>query len=313
MTELAEVIWAVQMSTVEFHPVELAGAPTSRSPTSGGSTSTRCRTARSTTVRRVAHVVHEVLDELGAVGWPKTSGGKGMHVYVRIEPSYGFRDVRSAALAFAREVERRAGGDGDDDVVAQGPGPGGGVRRLQPERPGPHDGGGLLGARRAGRHRVDADHVGRDRRRRAERLHDGDGPGAVRRARRPARRHRSSGLPRSTSCSSGRRATSAPESPTPPHPTSDACANPSRSPPHAAGRSDARESVRCCRGERDVVRLVALAPRSDRELDGGADLQRRSRRHARMVDEQVNARAPVDEAIAATAIEELDDASGPSR
>ena len=59
-------------------------------------------------VRRVAHVVHEVLDELGAVGWPKTSGGKGMHVYVRIEPSWGFTDVRRAALAFAREVERRA-------------------------------------------------------------------------------------------------------------------------------------------------------------------------------------------------------------
>src|SRR5678816_4027337 len=59
-------------------------------------------------VRRVAHVVHEVLDELGAVGWPKTSGGRGLHVYVRIEPSFGFTDVRRAALAFAREVERRA-------------------------------------------------------------------------------------------------------------------------------------------------------------------------------------------------------------
>ena len=59
------------------------------------------------TVRRVAHVVHELLDELGAVGWPKTSGGKGMHVYVRIQPAFGFPDIRRAALAFAREVERR--------------------------------------------------------------------------------------------------------------------------------------------------------------------------------------------------------------
>ena len=59
-------------------------------------------------VRRVAGVAHEVLDELGAVGWPKTSGGNGMHIYVRIEPSHGFTDVRAAALAFAREVERRA-------------------------------------------------------------------------------------------------------------------------------------------------------------------------------------------------------------
>src|ERR1700735_2198898 len=60
------------------------------------------------TVRRVAHIVHELLDELGAVGWPKTSGGNGLHIYVRIEPRWGFADVRRAALAFAREVERRA-------------------------------------------------------------------------------------------------------------------------------------------------------------------------------------------------------------
>jgi DNA primase len=53
-------------------------------------------------------VVHEVLDELGAVGYPKTSGGKGLHVYVRIPPAHGFQEVRRAALAFAREVERRA-------------------------------------------------------------------------------------------------------------------------------------------------------------------------------------------------------------
>jgi DNA primase len=56
----------------------------------------------------VAGVAHEVLDELGATGWPKTSGGNGLHVYVRIEPRWGFDDVRRAALAFAREVERRA-------------------------------------------------------------------------------------------------------------------------------------------------------------------------------------------------------------
>jgi DNA primase len=52
--------------------------------------------------------VREVLSGLGAVGWPKTSGSKGLHVYVRIEPRFGFKEVRRAALAFAREVERRA-------------------------------------------------------------------------------------------------------------------------------------------------------------------------------------------------------------
>jgi bifunctional non-homologous end joining protein LigD len=59
-------------------------------------------------VRRVALVVREVLDDLGYTGWPKTSGSRGIHVYVRIEPRWGFTEVRRAALALAREVERRA-------------------------------------------------------------------------------------------------------------------------------------------------------------------------------------------------------------
>ena len=80
---------------------------------SGGSIWIPCRPADSITVRRVAHVAREILDELGAVGWPKTSGGSGLHVYVRIQPRWGFGDVRRAALAFAREVERRA----PDDVT----------------------------------------------------------------------------------------------------------------------------------------------------------------------------------------------------
>ena len=111
VTELAAVIWAVQMSTVEFHPwnsrrddvekpdewrIDLDPGP-------------KCDFD---TVRRVAHVAHEILDELGATGFPKTSGGSGLHVYVRIPPDHGFGDVRRAALAFAREVERRT-----DDVT----------------------------------------------------------------------------------------------------------------------------------------------------------------------------------------------------
>ena len=59
-------------------------------------------------VRRVAMVVREVLEELGYTAWPKTSGSRGIHVYVRIEPRWGFSEVRRAALALAREVERRA-------------------------------------------------------------------------------------------------------------------------------------------------------------------------------------------------------------
>jgi DNA ligase D-like protein (predicted polymerase) len=59
-------------------------------------------------VRRVALVVREVLDEHGLRGWPKTSGSRGMHVNVRIERRWGFDQLRRAALALAREVERRA-------------------------------------------------------------------------------------------------------------------------------------------------------------------------------------------------------------
>ncbi len=58
----------------------------------------------------VAPLVKEVLAEHQLVGWPKTSGKRGMHVYVRIEPRWEFTEVRRAALAFAREVERRADG-----------------------------------------------------------------------------------------------------------------------------------------------------------------------------------------------------------
>jgi len=59
-------------------------------------------------LREVAKVVRSTLTDLGLVGWPKTSGSRGIHVYVRIEQKWTFDQVRRAALAFAREVERRA-------------------------------------------------------------------------------------------------------------------------------------------------------------------------------------------------------------
>ncbi|MEO6575117.1 MAG: DNA polymerase domain-containing protein [Polyangiaceae bacterium] len=59
-------------------------------------------------VRRVALEVNAVLGELGLVGWPKTSGSRGLHINVRIEPRWTFTEVRRAALALSREVERRA-------------------------------------------------------------------------------------------------------------------------------------------------------------------------------------------------------------
>lgn len=110
VTELASVIWAVQMSTVEFHPWNSRRADTER-PDEWRIDLDPGDACDFATVRRVAHVAHEVLDELGAVGWPKTSGGRGLHIYVRITPDHGFGDVRRAALAFGREVERRRPAD----------------------------------------------------------------------------------------------------------------------------------------------------------------------------------------------------------
>jgi DNA ligase D len=107
VTELASVVWAVQMATVEFHPWNSRRADVER-PDEWRIDLDPMPECGFDHVRRVAHVAHEVLDELGIRGWPKTSGGSGIHVYVRIEPRWGFGEVRRAALAFAREVERRA-------------------------------------------------------------------------------------------------------------------------------------------------------------------------------------------------------------
>jgi DNA ligase D len=112
VTKVADVIWAVQMSTVEFHPWNSRRADTER-PDEWRIDLDPMPLCPFDRVQRVAGVAHEVLDELGITGYPKTSGGRGLHVYVRVKPDWGFADVRRAALAFAREVERRA----PDDVT----------------------------------------------------------------------------------------------------------------------------------------------------------------------------------------------------
>ena len=112
VTKLADVIWAVQMSTVEFHPWNSRRADTEK-PDEWRIDLDPMPDCSFDCVRRVAGVAHEILDELGITGYPKTSGGRGLHIYVRIKPEWPFGEVRRAALAFAREVERRA----PDDVT----------------------------------------------------------------------------------------------------------------------------------------------------------------------------------------------------
>ena len=106
VTRLADVIWAVQMSTVEFHPWNSRRADTEQ-PDEWRIDLDPMPEASYASVRQSARVAEEILAELGAVGYPKTSGGRGLHIYVRIHPDHGFKEVRRAALAFAREVERR--------------------------------------------------------------------------------------------------------------------------------------------------------------------------------------------------------------
>ncbi len=113
----APVVWAAQMAAVTFHPWPTRA--TTRDARWGGNDhpdelridldpqpGTGFEEARAVAV----DVVAPLLDELGWAGYPKTSGGRGIHVYVRIEPVHEIRQVRRAAIAFAREVERRAGG-----------------------------------------------------------------------------------------------------------------------------------------------------------------------------------------------------------
>ena len=112
VTELASVLWAVQMATVEFHPWNSRRADVER-PDEWRIDLDPMPDAGFERVRRAAGVAREVLHELGILGFPKTSGGSGLHIYVRIVPEWSFGQVRRAALAFAREVERRL----PDDVT----------------------------------------------------------------------------------------------------------------------------------------------------------------------------------------------------
>ncbi len=132
-------------------------------------------------VRQVALVVRESLEDLGLVGWPKTSGSRGIHINVRIEPRWTFPEVRRAALALARDVERRAPGPRHQPLV-EGGAPRR-VHRLQPERQGPHRRVRLLRAPDPRRPGVDAAALGRGPGRRDGGLHPRDRARAVRRAR----------------------------------------------------------------------------------------------------------------------------------
>ena len=106
VTEVASVAWAANLGTIVFHPW-----PSRRSDTEHPDELRIDLDPQPGTdfddARRVAVAVHELLDEVGYVGYPKTSGGRGIHIYVRLQVRWTFTEIRRAVLAFSREIERR--------------------------------------------------------------------------------------------------------------------------------------------------------------------------------------------------------------
>ncbi len=108
-TEVAVVGWAAQMGTITFHPWPVRNDDVDHPDELRIDLDPQPGTDFADAVR-VAAEARALLDELGYTGFPKTSGGRGVHIYLRIEPRWTFTDVRHAAIAFGRELERRLPG-----------------------------------------------------------------------------------------------------------------------------------------------------------------------------------------------------------
>jgi DNA ligase D len=105
-SEIAVVGWAAQMGTITFHPWPVRSSDVDHPDELRIDLDPQPGTDFADAVL-VGGEARTLLDELGYTGFPKTSGGRGVHIYVRIEPRWTFTDVRHAAIAFGRELERR--------------------------------------------------------------------------------------------------------------------------------------------------------------------------------------------------------------
>jgi len=105
-TEVAVVGWAAQMGTITFHPWPVRSANVDHPDELRLDLDPQPGTDFEDAAR-VAADARTLLEELGYRGFPKTSGGRGIHIYVRIEPRWTFTDVRHGAIAFGRELARR--------------------------------------------------------------------------------------------------------------------------------------------------------------------------------------------------------------
>ncbi|MCY4374501.1 MAG: non-homologous end-joining DNA ligase [Spirochaetaceae bacterium] len=109
VTEAAQLAWMANLGNIDLNPHAVRTSAMEH-PDELRIDLDPCPGVPWEDVRRIAAVTREVLEENHLVGWPKTSGSRGMHVYARIQPRWGFTEVRRAALAVSREVERRAPG-----------------------------------------------------------------------------------------------------------------------------------------------------------------------------------------------------------
>ncbi|MBB6627078.1 DNA polymerase domain-containing protein [Nocardioides sp. KIGAM211] len=105
-TEIAVPVWCAHMGTLVFHPWPVRRADVDRPDELRIDLDPQPGTTFADAVR-VAGVAHELLEELGITGYPKTSGNRGIHVFVRIRPDWDFADVRHAAIGFGRALELR--------------------------------------------------------------------------------------------------------------------------------------------------------------------------------------------------------------
>ena len=108
-TEIAVPVWCAQMGTLTFHPWPVRRDDVDHPDELRIDLDPQPGTTFADAVR-VAGVARELLDDLGMTGYAKTSGNRGIHVYVRIEPRWDFGEVRHAAIAFGRELEKRDDG-----------------------------------------------------------------------------------------------------------------------------------------------------------------------------------------------------------
>jgi DNA ligase D len=103
---IAAAVWAANLGTLDFHPWPTRRAATEKPDELRIDLDPQPGTGWSHVVE-TALEVNAVLTELGLIGWPKTSGSKGIHIYVRVPPEHDFTAARRAALALGRAVERR--------------------------------------------------------------------------------------------------------------------------------------------------------------------------------------------------------------